>query len=83
MKKTDLKKIREAMKIANKRWVDSGKKLTSYVCPHCLEAIATAQPELDDVSNKGYWDSTKVCVHCEGVSFVTVWPNGHVYVEKF
>ena len=65
-----------------KRWVKDGKKLTSYVCPHCLKGVATPQPTEDLVSSKGYWDSVKVCVNCGKLSFLKVYPNGKTKVTK-
>lgn len=59
-----------------KRWIASGKKATSWTCPHCDDEQITTQPTQDDVGSKGYWDSAKTCTACGHLSFVEVFPDG-------
>lgn len=76
--KTQLRKI-DAMHGA---WVEAGHKLASYQCPHCKKMVLTRQPEKSMVSEKGYWDSARECLHCGGLSFVCVYPSGKTKVNK-
>lgn len=75
---------KEKLQVANmhKTWIKKGKKLTSYVCPHCLQANTTRQPNKTDVGTKGYWDSARICLHCGAYSFVAVYPSGKVKIVK-
>lgn len=63
-------------------WVEAGHKITSYLCPHCKQMVQLRQPKKSMVSNKGYWDSARTCLHCGELAFVCVFPNGKTKVKK-
>lgn len=68
--------IAEAVEKSNKQWKKKGGKLTYYFCGFHGDLVQTRQPSAEDVTSKGFWDSTKICPVCEATSFVTVFPNG-------
>lgn len=63
-------------------WVEAGNKLTNWVCPYCFKSSITRQPKKRMVSEKGYWDSARICLYCCGLSFVCVHPNGKTTADK-
>ena len=63
-------------------WIEMGHKLTSYQCPHCRRMVQTRQPKKSMVSEKGYWDSARICLNCGELAFVCVYPSGKTSVKK-
>ena len=64
------------------KWAENGNKLTTYICPHCVQKICTRVPIKNLVSSKGYWDSATQCYKCGKVSFVIVFLSGKTRVKK-
>jgi hypothetical protein len=71
--------IKEAVETSNQRWKEKGGKLTMWHCAFHNGLIETRQPSVDDVTEKGYWDSAKICPNCGEASFVTLFPNGKTH----
>lgn len=76
MIKKELKKIKNGANELMVSWAMQGKKIGSYKCNHCKKDIPCRIPNEEDVSSKGYWDSTAICLECGELNFVAKYPNG-------
>lgn len=65
-----------------KDWKSNGHKTTAYVCKHCNKHIETAEPDKDMCNDRGFWDSVKICIHCNKLNFVVVYPTGKTKAIK-
>jgi hypothetical protein len=82
MKEKELKKIKDSCYKMLVQWAISGKKLGVYKCKHCKNDIPCRIPDKKDVSSKGFWDSTTICLECGNLNFVKEYPNGKTIAIK-
>jgi len=64
------------------KWVIEGKRIGTYKCNHCKNKIPCRIPDEKDVSSKGFWDSTTICLECGGLNFVREYPSGKTTSKK-
>ena len=82
MTKAKLKELKSQCMESLVRWAMNGKKIGNYFCNHCEKNIPCRIPDKSDVGEKGYWDSTTICIECGHCNFVCEYPSGKTKSKK-
>lgn len=81
-KQRELAALRTVAEAFQAKWKRLGRKLSTWVCPHCQATLNCCVPTRELGGPRGLWDSATQCANCGWVSFLTTYTDGRTEVTQ-